>query len=133
MRRAVVLVHGQQMLRSPDGGAQRRPHQQKPKSIPAFIQIIGSSLLFISNLLNHYGVKRMKGLERFSKHLEILSVPAKPMAKPQTIEFFKELYRWMGDNIFRDFKIHHEVKEEITKFGKEYERVPMEIKRGLKK
>lgn len=53
----------------------------------------------------------MKGLERFSKHLELLAVPPKPMAKAQTVEFFKELYRWMGDNTFRDFKMHAEVKE----------------------
>lgn len=40
---------------------------------------------FLFNLLNHYGVKRLKGLERFSKHLEILAAPPKPMAKAQTV------------------------------------------------
>lgn len=67
------------------------------------------------------------------KHLELLSTPPKPMAKPQTIEFYKEVYRWMGDNTFKEFKIHMEVKDELTKFSKEYVKVPMEIKRGLRK
>ena len=29
--------------------------------------------------------------------------------------------------------MHNEVKDEIIKFSKHYEKVPMEIKRGLKK
>lgn len=75
------------------------------------MQIIGTSLLFIANLLNQYGIKRMKSLERFSKHLDLLSLPPKPTAKQQTIEFYKEVYRWMGDNTLRDFKMHMEVKD----------------------
>jgi hypothetical protein len=43
----------------------------------------------------------MKNLERFAKHLDLLASPPKPMAKQQTIEFFKEVYRWMGDNTFK--------------------------------
>lgn len=75
----------------------------------------------------------MKNLERFSKHLDLLALPPKPMAKQQTIEFYKEVYRWMGDLALKDFKLHMEVKDEIAKFGKEYQKVPIEIKRGIKK
>lgn len=55
------------------------------------------------------------------------------MAKSQTIELYKEIYKWMGDQIFATFVIHSEVKEEVTKWAKTYQIQPMEIKRGLKK
>lgn len=75
----------------------------------------------------------MKNLERFSKHLDLLSLPPKSTVKAQTIEFYKEVYRWMGENTLKDFKIHTDLKDEIVKFGKEYQSVPMAIKRGIKK
>lgn len=55
------------------------------------------------------------------------------MAKAQTIELFKEVFRWMGDSCFKEFKMHMEVKEEIVKFSKDYQRIPLEIKRGVRR
>ena len=75
----------------------------------------------------------MNGLELFYRHLNLLSEAAKPLAKPQTFELFKELYRWMGNHLWDRFKIHHEIKDELVKFSKDYTVVPMEIKRGLPK
>jgi hypothetical protein len=81
-----------------------RKQESQGKNLP--MQIVATSLLFISNLLNNYGIKRMKNLEKFNKHLDLLSLPPKPTAKAQTIEFYKEVYRWMGENTLRDFKLH---------------------------
>jgi len=46
---------------------------------------MGITLLFIAKLLNNYGIKRLKSLEKFYKHLELLSIPPKPLAKAQTL------------------------------------------------
>jgi hypothetical protein len=75
----------------------------------------------------------MNGLERFSKNLELHSASAKPIAKAETTVLFKELYRWIGDACFKDFKIHPEVKDEVAKFAKEYQKGPLEIRRGIKR
>lgn len=82
-------------------------------------------------MLNNYGIKRMKSLERFAKNLEYLSNSAKPVAKNETIHLFKEAYRWLGDSCLKDFKIHPEIKDEIVKFAKDFQKEPLEIKRGL--
>jgi hypothetical protein len=60
----------------------------------------------------------MKNLEVFSKNLDFLSIPPKPSAKQQTVHLYKEVYRWMGENTLKDFKLHMEVKDEIMKFSK---------------
>jgi hypothetical protein len=74
----------------------------------------------------------MKNMEWFSKHLNLLALlPSLPPAKQETIEFYKEVYRWMGELTFKDFKLHMEVKDEIVKFRNEYVKVPMEIKREV--
>jgi hypothetical protein len=73
-------------------------------------KVVGTSILFIATLLNNYGIKRMKSLDQFSKNLEFLSASAKPVAKVETINLFKEVYRWMGDTCLKDFKIHPEIK-----------------------
>lgn len=39
----------------------------------------------------------------------------------------------MGENALKDFKIHPDLKDEIVKFGKEYQSVAMVIKRGIKR
>ena len=72
-------------------------------------------------------------MERFYKNLGFLSEPAKPNAKGETIALFKEMFKWIGDSVFSDFKLHSDVKDEVVKFSKQYEKVPMEIKRGLKR
>ena len=72
-------------------------------------------------------------MERFEKNIGLLSTPPKPNAKGETVTLFKEIYKWIGDSVFSDFKLHQEVKDEIVKFSKQYEKVPMEIKRGLKR
>lgn len=46
---------------------------------------MGITLLFIAKLLNNYGIKRLKSLEKFYKNLEFLSIPPKPLSKTQTI------------------------------------------------
>ena len=98
-----------------------------------FIQILGVTMEVIASILNNFGVKKMEGLELFCRHLNLLSEAAKPLAKAQTTELFKEMFRWMRDHLWDRFKIHHEVKDEVVKFSKEYIMVPMEIKRGLPK
>lgn len=94
---------------------------------------MGASMKAIQTLVNNYGIKKLTGLEIFNKNLKLISDVARPMAKPQTVELYKEIYKWMGDQLFTTFVIHSEVKEEVTKWTKTYQMQPMEIKRGLKK
>lgn len=74
----------------------------------------------------------MKGLERLCKHLDLLSAPAKPVAKLETIVLYKEVFRWVGEAGLKEFKIHTEVRDELAKYAKEYNKEPLEIKRGIK-
>ena len=52
-------------------------------------KIVCVSILFITTLLNNYGIKRMKNLERFTKNIGFLSTPPKPNAKSETTALFK--------------------------------------------
>jgi hypothetical protein len=72
---------------------------------------MGASMKAIQTLVNSYGIKKFTGLEIFSKNLKLISDVARPMAKPQTVELYKEVYKWMGDQLFVCFAIHTEVKE----------------------
>lgn len=84
-------------------------------------------------LVNNYGLKKLGNLEAFVRNLKLLAEAARPMAKPQTVELYKEIFKWMGEGLWGEFTIHAEVKEEVSKWTKTYEMQPMEIKRGLKK
>lgn len=46
---------------------------------------MAASLKSIQSLINNYGIKKLKGLEIFTKNLKIMADVARPMAKPQTI------------------------------------------------
>lgn len=48
-----------------------------------------------------------------------MSSSVRPVAKQQTINLFKEMYRWMGD-LALGFNMHPEVKDEVLKFAKAY-------------
>lgn len=74
-------------------------------------KVLAIALHIMTHLLNSYGVKRMKNFERFHKNLVTLSVPPKPLAKPQAIEFYKELFRWIGEPILKEFQINPEVRD----------------------
>lgn len=84
-------------------------------------------------LVNNYGLKKLGNLEALTRNLKLLAEAARPMAKPQTVELYKEIFKWMGEGLWGEFTIHAEVKEEVSKWAKTYEMQPMEIKRGLKK
>jgi hypothetical protein len=43
------------------------------------------------------------------------------VAKNKTIDMFKEAYKWMGDHVY-ELNMHPEVKEEVSKFSKTYEK-----------
>ncbi len=94
---------------------------------------MGASMKAIQALVNSYGIKKLAGLEIFSKHLKLVSDVARPMAKPQTVELYKEVYKWMGEQVYAEFVLHAEIKEEVVKWAKTYQMQPMEIKRGLRK
>lgn len=49
-------------------------------------------------------------MEDFGKNFTLLSSSVRPIAKPQTINLFKEMYKWMGDTIL-GFNMHQEVRE----------------------
>jgi hypothetical protein len=51
----------------------------------------------------------MKLMEPFAKHFTLLSNNVRPVAKNQSIELFKEIFKWMGENVF-DLSMHVEVK-----------------------
>jgi hypothetical protein len=61
---------------------------------------VAASMKVLQILLNNYGNKKFNNFEMFFKHFKILAETAKPTAKPSTVEFFKELYKWTGDNCF---------------------------------
>ena len=45
---------------------------------------------------------------------------ARPIARNNSTEFFKELYRWIGDRIF-DIPLHPDIKIDVVKWLKTYE------------
>jgi hypothetical protein len=68
-------------------------------------------LKVIQTLVNNYGLKKLGSLDMFCKHLKLLAEVARPMAKVQTVEMYKEVFRWMGDSVFSFFAIHAECKD----------------------
>lgn len=93
-------------------------------------KISASILAFLQKLLNNYGAKKLKQFQEFGKNFTLMSSSVRPVAKQQTINLFKEMYRWMGD-LALGFNLHPEVKDEVLKFAKAYVKQPMMIKRGL--
>lgn len=76
----------------------------------------------------------MKYLQPFARNMNTLCKNPKPIAKQQIIDLFKEAYRWKGESFIDQITVESaEIKAEIAKFCKEYQIVPMEIKRGVKK
>jgi hypothetical protein len=57
-------------------------------------------LWFLEKLLSNYGAKKLKQLEYFGPSFKLLAEAVRPIAKTQTINLFKEMYRWMGDGVF---------------------------------
>lgn len=72
-------------------------------------KISASVLTFLEKLVNNYGAKKLKMLQQFSKNFTLFSASVRPIAKPQSIGLFKELFKWMGDHVF-GFNMHPEVK-----------------------
>ena len=95
------------------------------------MQIVSNTFIFLEKLVNNYGIKKLSNLEQFEKHLIILADSVRPIAKKQSIVLFKEVFRWMGETLFSQLRMHPEIKDEIVKFSKTYKKEPMEIKRGL--
>ena len=60
----------------------------------------------------------------------MLANSVRPLAKPQSVSLFKEIFKWAGEHTF-SFNMHREVQEEVQKFAKTYVKEPMVIKRGL--
>lgn len=83
-------------------------------------QIVETSLNILRNILHNYGPKKLENLQIFEKNFKLLANNARPVARNPSVEFFKELYKWMGDNTF-EMSIHPDVKSEVMKWLKTYE------------